>query len=178
MGFFSWETADTKESIPNIHANNDVANAGRPVYLLQPNGEPPIKECAYAGHGRFGGVDAYEWLARMNFNNDDICLAINAECGNYYYCPENDTYYICTIHLEPETLALVLNVDISKVKGFSHYDQVQPNGETPNTLIKNERGEKRKVALRYPLKFSFNPDAVYEDLPASKDCPYQGFFYE
>ena len=29
----------------------------------------------------------------------------------------------------------------------------------------------------YPLKFSFNKSAVYEDLPASADCPNQGFFY-
>ena len=28
----------------------------------------------------------------------------------------------------------------------------------------------------YPLKFSFDPNAVYEDLPASPECPYRGYF--
>lgn len=32
--------------------------------------------------------------------------------------------------------------------------------------------------IKYPLKFSYNKDAVYEDLPASGSCPYQGFFYD
>lgn len=31
--------------------------------------------------------------------------------------------------------------------------------------------------IEYPLKFSFNKDAKYEDLPASEDDPNQGFFY-
>lgn len=29
--------------------------------------------------------------------------------------------------------------------------------------------------IKYPLKFSFDPGAVYEDLPAATDCPLQGF---
>ena len=178
MGFFSWNTADTNDSIPSVYAGDDAPNAGKPVYLLQPNGLPPIKEVAYEGSGQFGGVDAYEWLARINFDSDDPRLAINAECGNYYYCKENNTYYTCTMHLEPETLAMALDIDVSKVQGFSHFEQVQPNGETPNMLVKNKHWETRKLSLKYPLKFSFNPKARYEDLPASTQCRYQGYFYD
>ncbi|QIR16345.1 hypothetical protein [Shewanella aestuarii] len=64
MGFFSFKTCDSKESIANIHSNHP--NAGRTVYLLQPNGERPIQETAYQGYGDFGHVDAYAWLAKFN----------------------------------------------------------------------------------------------------------------
>lgn len=33
------------------------------------------------------------------------------------------------------------------------------------------------VGLPYPLKFSFDPGAIYEDLPEAKGCPAQGYFY-
>jgi hypothetical protein len=42
----------------------------------------------------------------------------------------------------------------------------------------SEQGFSKSITLTYPLKFSFNPDAVYEDLPASESCPFQGYFYE
>jgi len=60
MGFFSWTTADTNESIMNSYTDEC-----RTVYLLQP-GRRPIKEEEYEGYGVFGGVDAYEWLALEN----------------------------------------------------------------------------------------------------------------
>ena len=63
MGFFSWNTGDTKESIPNVYQNRKEV---KPVYFLQPGGRPPVREVAYGGYGVFGGVDAYAWLARMN----------------------------------------------------------------------------------------------------------------
>ena len=120
MGFFSWKTADTNESIANREAPHP--NAGRTVYLLQPNGAPPIQEDDYVGYGVFGGVDAFAWLAEMN--------------------------------------------------GLG----------TPGLRIEERRSFGARaylddVPLKYPLKFSFNKDAVYEDLPASTWDPYQGFFY-
>jgi hypothetical protein len=32
--------------------------------------------------------------------------------------------------------------------------------------------------VRFPLKFSFRANAVYEDLPASLPCPHQGCYYD
>ncbi|KLV03530.1 hypothetical protein ABT56_19065 [Photobacterium aquae] len=61
MGFFSWKTADSKESIANAYANHE--NSGRVVYLLQPNDEP-IPEPKYNGYGVFGGMDVFIWLAK------------------------------------------------------------------------------------------------------------------
>ncbi len=63
MGFFSWKTADSQESIMNAYTDQC-----RPVYLLQPDGQPPILEPAYQGYGDFGGVNAYVWLAEHNLD--------------------------------------------------------------------------------------------------------------
>ena len=118
MGFFSWKTCDTKRPINNIYSDKPHK---RPVYLLQPNSEPPIEESAYEGYGEFGGIDAYAWLARMNLGSDG----------------EDD-----------------------KIRGLGI------------DLFFNE-----KEKVKYPLKFSFNKDAVYENWPASEDDENQGYFF-
>ena len=122
MGFFSWKTADTNESIANSYS--DHPNAHRTVYLLQPNGKPPVQENDYQGYGVFGDVDAYAWLAEING------LGI----------PGSDVQ----VRREAGIDAFFSSVDL----------------------------------LKYPLKFSFNKNAVYEDLPASDRCPQQGYFYD
>ncbi len=61
MGFSSFVTSDTKESIWNVYTGQ-----ARTSYMLQPNGLPPIEDKAYQGYMRFGGVDVFEWIARTN----------------------------------------------------------------------------------------------------------------
>lgn len=68
MGYFSWLTSDTQESI----ANNCTEQC-RPVYLLQPGDLGNILESSYEGYGEFGGVDVFEWLARMNLSEKMYC---------------------------------------------------------------------------------------------------------
>ena len=67
MGFFSFNTCDTDESVPNEFVSHK--NSGKPVYMLQPNGDKPIEEKSYEGYGVIGGVDVYEWLARKNISD-------------------------------------------------------------------------------------------------------------
>lgn len=124
MGFFSWKTADTSESIANISSGK---HKGVSVYLLSPDGNH-IAERAYQGYGRFGGVDAYAWLAKQNLGSDveHLCL----------YDDEN----------ELRTLGIELQYEAHS-----------------------------RISL--PLKFSFDQDAIYDELPESDDCPHQGFFY-
>ena len=69
MGFYSWKTADTHQSIRNTFAEDPHTDIG-PVYLLQPHGLPPIIEPAYEGYGTFGGVDANTWLAIKNLESE------------------------------------------------------------------------------------------------------------
>lgn len=61
MGFFSWKTSDTKESISNKYSDKGAL----PVYLLCPDGTK-LFENNYEGYGVFAGQDAYALLARWN----------------------------------------------------------------------------------------------------------------
>lgn len=170
MGFYSWNTADTNESIANVHSGKPI----KTVYLIQPNGQPAIKECQYQGYGKFGGVDAYAWLAKANFGNEKLTdVAINADCGRYL--EDDKAVYLCSVHLSAKNFKKVVQTD-KKIVMFSNYNELLPNGLTANQM--SEQGLSKSITLTYPLKFSFNPDAVYEDLPASESCPFQGYFYE
>ena len=61
MGFFSWLTNDSKESIANYHSSRPTFT----VYLLDNKGNC-WKETEYNGYGDFGGKDFFELLAEMN----------------------------------------------------------------------------------------------------------------
>ncbi len=175
MGFYSWLTSDKNESIANVYSSKPV----RTVYLLQPSVDgkktPPIKEISYEGYGNFGGMNAYAWLAERNFGDASLVkVAINADGGQYY--SDQDAIYLCGMHLNEKEFRKVVATD-RRIVIFSNYEQVMACGKTPNQLIAKGAWFSNKLELKYPLKFSFDPDAVYEDLPAAEHCPHQGFFY-
>lgn len=181
MGFFSWKTCDTDESIP-------AAGSGRPmkpVYLLQPNGQPPVKEECYEGYGVFGGLDTFSWLVNTNaaalgidlskLDDDDVrSLGISLDVG--HVCKDIKTGEIWSVFQDATSL-------VGGRYFAGNYAQVIPElGASASDLMASGRFKsvdiKEIVDLKYPLKFSFNPKAAYEDLPASEICPDQGFFYE
>lgn len=178
MGFFSWLTADTDESIANVYSDREV----KTVYLLQPNNLPPIEEPAYEGSGTFGGTDVYAWLAKMNFGDESlVSLAITADCGHYH--EDADAIYLCSLHIPPEMEAPFRKVTGAAEKPIVFFETYERpietrGGRTMNQLVEAKAVERKTIALKYPLKFSFNPKARYEDLPASESCPEQGYFYE
>lgn len=176
MGFFSWNTADTKEQIRNIHSSNPSPT----VYMLVPNGIP-YEESAYEGYGSFGGKDSYELVCDINMpeyihKNVEFRRAMGCalDMGDFCYDQATDKYYSFHYH---ELFDWVLPFE-------GNFGTIQPEyGKTPNDLV--DEGIWIKVPIRdkilgdkeyLPLKFSFNKDAVYKDLPGSKDDQYQGFF--
>lgn len=186
MGFFSWKTADSDESIPNIYV--DHPNTGRTVYLLQPGGKPPIAEEAYEGYGRFGDVDAFEWLAENNLpkenvdrlkssgDSDDLRLAgIMLDSASAYYQDTLTGKRYSIFHdargVDPE----ITHLDIT----YNMVIESDPDlaGLVPNDLIASGRLVAKSFEVNTPLKFSFDEHAVYENLQASSTCPDQGYFY-
>lgn len=182
MGFFSWKTSCNKATIWN---NN--TDRCKPVYLLERNGQPNIKEPSYDGYGVFGGVNVHDWLARNNAHllpHIDLDTASEAEIhmigigmdvGNVYRDTQTQTLW----HVFHDSRALVPG------KHFAgRFDEVIPElGQSANDLIENGRLERldiKDVLMErgefYPLKFSFDPNARYEALPASEACPNQGYF--
>ena len=66
MGFFSWKTQDTDNSIANQYSNRKTFG----VQMLDNKGNVWTED-TYEGYGRFGGKDFYELLAEMNgFESD------------------------------------------------------------------------------------------------------------
>jgi hypothetical protein len=61
MGFFSWKTQDTDESIANIYSSR-----GAFLVCMHDNRDNIWTEPKYEGYGVFGGKDFYELLAEMN----------------------------------------------------------------------------------------------------------------
>lgn len=194
MGFFSWKTSDTNESIMNHHTEHCQT-----VYLLQPDGAEPIEETAYDGYGVFGGVDAYEWLAERNLTEDSFNAiaaeghpnamrnaGIAIESGlRLYQDPETGVY--CAYHdpaLEPLLELVARTVGTDKLAYFTDYETIIDGIDlTANQLREQGRLVTANVSKIYikedlPLKFSFDKAAVYEDLPAAETCPNQGFFMD
>ena len=182
MGYFSWKTCDTKESIANTQAYHP--NAGRPVYMLQPNGLPNIEQYGYGGYGMFGGIDAYEWLAKMNLPESKLkeindgseklrWEGIELDCCEIYYDKSTKKYYCYTDSpLHPKITPVESPNFFSGVGGMNLWKLSKEKKLTKKTLF-----EAFPKDFKYPLKFSFNKDARYEDYPASKSCDKQGFFY-
>jgi len=61
MGFFSWKTCDTDESI----ANNCSTRPTFEVHMIAPDGRV-FTEPDYAGYGEFGGKDFFDLLCELN----------------------------------------------------------------------------------------------------------------
>lgn len=72
MGFFSWKTSDTNESVSNRYSSRGAL----PVYVLCPDGRK-IKETNYEGYGVFGGEDIFALVAKWNY--PDSCKDANGD---------------------------------------------------------------------------------------------------
>lgn len=179
MQFVSWLTADTQESIATTCAPMHP-NSYRPVFLLQPDDEEPIGSHAYEGQAFFGSYNAYIWLACNNLDEQLFANCTYEDLHLIGYALYHRMFYRDTQTNEE----LCIFYDFRHI--FPHltyypqrFDRVIPElGGTGKALVKSGRLERLNYASNYPLKFSFDPDAVYEDLPASEPCPNAGSFYD
>lgn len=208
MGFFSWKTADTDESIGNNASGFGHDDLHGPVYMLSPDGEH-IKESSYDGYGVFGGVDAYVWLSLKNLpeqsltiinyltplSGDDLIGLSNRMLGLDSYSSAvaklsfdnisevSDKLRDLAIYhfsdsamFDPVTDERVINgrggIPFRYDEPIERYD-----GKTLNELTNENFFVIKAVEPEFPLKFSFDENAKYDALPASGDCPDQGFFF-
>lgn len=72
MGFFSWNTCDTGESI----ANNCSTRPTFTVHMIAPDGRV-FTEKDYEGYGEFGGKDFYDLLCDLNGLPEDRSAGID-----------------------------------------------------------------------------------------------------
>lgn len=73
MGFFTFFTTDTEESIPN---NSQDVRPTFTVYMIDNKGNQ-FKEDSYEGYGKFGGKDFFELVDEMNGGTGDRAKGIS-----------------------------------------------------------------------------------------------------
>lgn len=181
MGVFSWLTSDTEESVLHIPSGCPQETH----YLLQPGDSPHIVAEVYDGYGNFGyaGINAFRWLAETNapalgmdlsgLTHDELCdIGVTLSVGDVLIHAETGDLYWIWVNKKLESLGGTL------LPGNYATQQLNLGGSV-NDLIKRGILIQRPVAehfsLPYPIKISKNPEAVYEGLPAAKDCPNQGY---
>lgn len=179
MGMFSWLTCDTKQSVVNY--NSPDFDGEKPVFLLQPNGQEPLKEYEYEGYGDFCNVDAYEWLAKTNYPN--IVFDDSYELrsfGIFISFPTLMSKDGETMFVRDSISKYINQVWDGTVQSFKSYeDFLVVDGVSSTLNMHVEAGRLIKALplgeIKYPIKLSYNPKAVYEDYPGSESCPRQGF---
>lgn len=182
MGISSWLTADTKES---VSIGGFIGGKSKPVYLLQPGAEEHIEEYFYDGYGSFGEVNAYAWLAEKNMGIYSSSLGVSIDSGDFV-SPDGVRFFHCKINKSKAELESFLKFlpkgsTLNDSDGFETYSSCIDIDGISDTVNKHIDAGRLKVYpistlldIKYPLKFSYNKDAIYEDLPASEDCPAQG----
>ena len=187
MIYLSWQVSDRDipdkskmKSIWNVHSGGPV----RTVYLLQPNGESSIEESAYDGRGVFGGVDAFVWLAERNLSanvlrtlrRSDWPSAVQAAGHRLIYATAYRDRKTGQLWAPGDTGWLLDRPDIWSF-GDSESEILARLGMTSEDAFRASRFEEvfYGAPLKYPLKFSFKRNGIYERLPAAKVCPYNGY---
>ena len=176
MGFFSWITQDTNESILNCYCGGEQF----PVFMLDDKGNV-WEETSYGGYGIFGGKDYYELVAEMN-----------ADLIPDWITKGNPVPHLLGDRNKKRELGIKLDCGISgirnKVTGqkfyssgidfFNWQDERLQDELSANELL--QRGDwetfreefsglKFPNLVRYPDKWIYTPEKP-------KDCPYQGHF--
>lgn len=147
----------------------------------------PIMESEYEGYGLIGGIDWFIWLTKANAEHlgidpaklDDEELrdiGVSLDCGNIMLHTETGEYW--SIFRDHRIAAKQPN---AKFFAGTFSQTIPELGKSANELA--AEGVLKPVSVKeinnapYRIKLSHNPEARYEDLPASRDCPFQGYFY-
>lgn len=170
MGQFSWLDCKTGWQI--------LDDVKRNVYVLVPKefGGGHIKETCYDGYGRFGGHDIYELVARWNRWYLEADHVFPHAIERYKFVKE----YQKTNPSYEEAIKF----KASEFKWYSAYttESLDEEGIEYVTGYKmREIGiaiacyDEDNASLKFPIKITHDPDAVYEDCDPSLSDPDQGW---
>ena len=179
MGFFSWKTSDTQESIANSYSSRPTFT----VHMITEDGQVFTEEC-YDGYGEFGGKDIYELIAEMNgLKREDGEMrsqAISLLFETHIVSPDGKRRY---------------KAGSAKDSDFFHWETPlkSEGGKTPNQLVKEGWKQEypygygnfeiaAKNGLKLPKLVEELPDKKnwkkdWDALPYPENCEDQGYFY-
>ena len=152
---FSWLDCKTKEQVK--------AGRRRKVYVLIPErfGGGHVTEGCYEGYGRFGGHDVYDLVAEWNRTEADF-HGVEGEGWSEWHFHGRDKAEECFSAFRDGTddaeMQERFGKDYKRIIGIiiAAYDD-------------------DNARLRYPIKITHDPDAVYEWCAPSKSDPNQGW---
>lgn len=176
MGQFSWLDCCNKRPI--------VDNLAKTSYLLIPKEfrdefGPVINEPCYAGYGRFGGLHGYDAYALVALWNRDHIGKENirvpqekqyapADKFGDYYKRAVERYKNDCKRIEDFAVKKLSDGEMRKKWGDDYLREIG---------IDIACYDEENAALEYPLKITYNPNAVYEACPPSLGDPNQGWNY-
>lgn len=155
MGQFSWLDCITGEQV--------IDERRRKSYVLVPRqfGGGHIEEGCYEGYGRFGGHDVYDLVADWNREHADFdALSSTRWCEWYFGGEENARSFFDDFKSGTDDAVM----------------RERYGGDYKRTLgIVIACHDEDNANLRFPIKITHDPDAVYEWCAPSKGDPNQGW---
>ena len=181
MGQFSWLDCITGEQVIDDKIRN--------VYVLVPKefGGGKIREKCYDGYGNFGGHDIYDLVVDWNRGSipeEVLRVPKRSQWGNR---PEDDDFYDNAIKSYQGILGAVSLLNNGKSDDeLLAYVREHPDfcWDSQSQIWKREVGiaiacyDDQNAALKYPIKITHDPTAVYEQCGPSKGDPDQGWSTE
>ena len=160
MGQFSWLDCITQEQV--------LDDVKRKVYVLVPQqfGGGHIEEECYDGYGRFGGHDIYDLVADWNKEFIELPKKPNPDKYDGYW------YGYAVSSWEREKRMVV------EFKGGTSDEAMDARyGDGWKRLIGIDIAcyDEDNASLRYPIKITHDPNAVYEWCAPSRSDPNQGW---
>jgi hypothetical protein len=160
MGQFSWLDCRTEEQV--------LDDVPREVYVLVPKefGGGRIRETCYDGYGHFGGQDIYDLVADWNREfvkeNPDFILPFNKKPLREY------EWYEAFSDLSKTREEVCEEVRAKEKRACFEYRFIG---------IDLACWDEDNAAIKYPIKITHTPNAVYEKCNPSLGDPNQGWKY-
>lgn len=178
MGQFSWLDCVTNKQI--------VDDKVKDVYLLVPKefGGGHIKETCYDGYGRFGGYDVYDLVA--DWNREYLSKHPEFEFNH----AKSRLEYVKNYQKTHPDYQEKIDIKVSDKEWYKAYANLSKSRDEVAATITRYWSEWRIIgidiacydedneALPYPIKITYNSDAVYENCSPSPTDPNQGWEYE
>ena len=151
MGFFSFITSDTFESIPNVHSGKPLI----PVTMKDHLGNE-WHEASYEGYGDFGGKDFFELVDEMNGGTGD------RDRGIKIFYPIS---LIDPKQYKGQTFNVIKDGDYVEVTPQEYLERQKKHADSIPKDIK-------LPILVVDKSIEWNNDLTTES------CPHQGYFYD
>lgn len=183
MGQFSWLDCKTNEQI--------IDDEVRDVYVLVPEEfkdiyKSHIEEHCYDGYGHFGQYDIYDLVADWNRdyidaeNFENYCLRtpkLEQFSGTKETKEEQRYYYERALASNKKEKQMLKDFCNHK---YNDIEMIQMYGKDYKRLIGINIAcyDEDNAMLKYPIKITYDKDAIYEDCNMSNRDPNQGWLME